>query len=513
MANVSRQLHFFDKLRGVLAVLLLANLVIVCLVFQAHLGAMLSSWSRGVIEQFQAGKSTAVDSQSGDEDHDHAVSQRLPLSEQARKNLGLTGEFVAPLQLTTFYRTLNVPGMVVELPGRTRLKMTTPLTGMILEVLVTSGQTVVPGTPLFRVRLTHEDLVQTQKQFLQALGERDVEIREIERLSSLSESGAVAGRVLLERQYAREKLEAQLQAQREALRLHGLSPRQIESVETDRRLLQELEIVALAPREHQHEELHLSDGPGKPLSAAVRPASWQQTTPTTESAARNLEQSTEHAADHPPELIVLNLQVSQGQAVQAGEMLCELADFSQLFIEGKAFEKDAAAISQAELAGWKLSATLETPTGYEQLHDLQLSHVNNVIDATTHILPFYVALPNRLLRDQVNERGERFITWKYRVGQRMQLHIPREALVDQFVVPAVAVARDGVDFVVFRENGSVFEPVSVHVVYRDHRTAVLANDGSLFPGDVVALKGAHQMWLALKSLNGPEIDPHAGHNH
>ena len=42
---------------------------------------------------------------------------------------------------------------------------------------------------------------------------------------------------------------------------------------------------------------------------------------------------------------------------------------------------------------------------------------------------------------------------------------------------------------------------------------MIANDGSLFPGDKIALTGAHQMQIALKNKSGGGVDPHAGHSH
>ena len=51
------------------------------------------------------------------------------------------------------------------------------------------------------------------------------------------------------------------------------------------------------------------------------------------------------------------------------------------------------------------------------------------------------------------------------------------------------------------------------VEYRDLQSVVIAQDGSLFPGEVVALTGAAQMQMALKNKSGGPIDPHAGHNH
>ena len=53
----------------------------------------------------------------------------------------------------------------------------------------------------------------------------------------------------------------------------------------------------------------------------------------------------------------------------------------------------------------------------------------------------------------------------------------------------------------------------MHVKYRDQFSVVIDRDGSLFPGDVVAMRSAHQMKMALKNISGGGADPHAGHNH
>jgi len=420
--------------------------------------------------------------------HDHGSGgQALMLTEQARKNLGLTAEYLQPMALETYYRSLSVPGIIVERPGKTRLQVSTPLTGTVTDLLVTEGETVIPGTPLFRLRLTHEDLVQTQTQFLQTLGERDVERREMARLQGLSDSGAVAGRLLLEREYEVEKLEAMLQAQREALRLHGLSEQHIQDVETSRRLLQELEIVAPSPEDHDHDELRLSTNPFRQVSMSDE--------------------------IHEAELVILNLRVARGQSVQAGEKLCELADYSQLQIEGKAFEKDAAAIARAEQNGWKLTAVIDRGNTEEVINNLQLTYVANAVNKETRTLPFYSRLRNVLVRDQTNAEGKRFVSWKYRLGQRLRVFVPVEVWENEFVLPNEAVVREGADYFVYRQNGDEFEQVPVHAKHRDSRSTVIANDGSIFPGDVIARRSAHQMQMAIKNAAGGGVDPHAGHSH
>ncbi len=88
-----------------------------------------------------------------------------------------------------------------------------------------------------------------------------------------------------------------------------------------------------------------------------------------------------------------------------------------------------------------------------------------------------------------------------------------ETFENQIGLPVDAVTRDGAEQYVFVEHGQGFERVPVHVLYRDQTSVVIAGDGALHPGDRVALRGAHQMQMALKNKAGGGVDPHAGHNH
>lgn len=109
--------------------------------------------------------------------HDETTS--LELSAQALRNLGLTPKYIQPVTLSTYRRSIRVPAVVAERPGRTRLQVATPMTGVIRHVHAVAGEAVKPGTLLFEIRLTHEDLVTAQTSFLQTLGELDVEQREL----------------------------------------------------------------------------------------------------------------------------------------------------------------------------------------------------------------------------------------------------------------------------------------------------------------------------------------------
>ena len=128
----------------------------------------------------QLTKKSASEAEAGHEDHDHAAHAAQPagpapafldLSPEAMKNLGLTAEQLRPIELSTFRKMISVPALIVERPGQTLVQVSTPMTGVVTEVAAIQGSSVEPGQLLFRMRLTHEDLVQTQTEFVQALGE------------------------------------------------------------------------------------------------------------------------------------------------------------------------------------------------------------------------------------------------------------------------------------------------------------------------------------------------------
>lgn len=429
--------------------------------------------------------------------HAHDDTTSLELSVQARRNIGLTDDLLDEARLQTFRRSITVPAIIVERPGRTQIHVATPMTGVITHVHAVSGEAVQSETLLFQIRLTHEDLVQAQTEFLKTIGELDVERREIQRLSDATSTGAVAKIKLLERQYSEEKLEALLRAQREALRLHGLSEEQVERIATDRRLLRELQIIVPYPDQHEPDELRLT-------GQRVRTASFQQQP----EGARKQPQTT-----HVP-LVISDLKVHKGQAVNAGETLCILSDMRQLFIEGHAFQQDTVLLEQAAAKDWPVQAILPwSGNEPEFIDNLRVVYLDNHVNAQARALRFYVSLPNTVVHTSKTTDGQYFISWRFKPGQRMQLRIPVEEWPDRIVLPVNAVAKEGAEYYVFVQNGDHFDRQAVHVEHRDQFNVVIANDGSIFPGDTIAMTGAHQMQMALKNKSGGAVDPHAGHSH
>lgn len=406
--------------------------------------------------------------------HDHAhssgLSNSIQLSPQARKNIGLT---LTTVELDSFQRTITLPGIVVERPGRSAIEVTAPMTGVVTRIYPIQGQTVEPGQPLFELRLVHEELVQAQSAYLQTIEELDVLQQELDRLQRATATGAVAGRTLLERQYEQQRQQATLRSQRQALLLHGLTELQVERINDRRELLKHLTVVAPNPPD---------------MPDAEQPASLLQVT---------------------------RLHVGLGQHVEAGSSLCSLADHAELYIEGTAFQEDAPAINTAAAQGLEVDVVLESGSSpsRELLPNLDILYVSSEVEVESRALHFYVVLPNQLVRQTESPEGTRFVYWRFKPGQRMQIRVPVERWERRIVLPSTAIAQDGPHAYVFVPNGNQFDRREVHLEYRDRLHSVIALDGSLYPGDQVVATGAQQMQLALKNQTSGPIDPHAGHNH
>jgi hypothetical protein len=418
------------------------------------------------------------------DDHSRESEQNsIELSDNGLKNIGYEPVTV---ELGTFERTVTIPAIVVEQSGRTQIHITSPVTGVLTEIHAFSGEAVEPDSPMFELRLTHEEVVSAQREYLLTSESLDIVNREIERLESAGQ-GVVPGRVVLEKQYEKQKLEADLLASQQALVLHGLRPEQIAEIRSTKQLIQTLTVRA---PDHSHNDSNCKDDH---LFHAQR------------------------------------ISVSQGQQIQAGAELCVLADHCELLIEGRAFEDDAKSLRQAVREGWNVSARLlsgndqvgsdysgdtqsEVALG-ENVERLRLLYLADHIDPESRAFHFYLALPNQVVLDQKSESGRRFIEWRYKPGQRMELRVPMERWTDRIVLPASAVVEEGPETYVYRQSGNRFDRVSVHVEFRDRNSVVIANDGSVGSGEVLAGAGAYQIHLALKNKAGGGIDPHAGHQH
>lgn len=392
----------------------------------------------------------------------------LTLSPTAWKNIGLETATVEP---RNFEKVVSVPAMVIERPGRSNSDITAPMTGVVTQVYPVERQAVEPGMALFDMRLTHEDVVTAQTDFLAGLQSLDAANQEFGRLQNIGE-GVIPGKRIIEQRYVRDKAQSEISAKRQSLFLHGISKEQIAKMEQTREVLREITVVAPDyPKNHEHEGI-------------------------------------EH------QYYVQSIKVNRGESVEAGQLMAQLADHCLLYIEGKAFEDDAQRLVAAAENGSTIQV-VPTSGAYEtdDVLDLKVQSVANEIDQQSRALKFYLLLPNQLSTPASQSQEKQFVAWKYRPGQRMEARIPTSSLMEnKIVLPPDAVVIEGPNAFVFEQNGDNFDRIDVHVLYRDKDNVVLENDGQLV-GSIIAMNGAYEMHLALKNQSGGAIDPHAGHNH
>ena len=298
----------------------------------------------------------------------------------------------------------------------------------------------------------------------------DVVQQEIDRLKKIVASGAVAGKTLLQREYEKRKLDAALRSQRQRLLLHGLTSQQIDGIVNDRSLLGG--VTVYVPRRDNSDK-------------------------------------------NPPRFFqVEELNVDPGQHVRVGDSLCMLADYSDLFAQGKAFERDVPALERAAKGNWPVTAVIDDEGNRgKAVRGLEIFSMSNTVDPSSRAFLFHVRLPNELIRDRRTDDGHRFCSWRFKPGQRMELLVPVERWANRIVLPRDAVVQDGAESYVFEKNDGHFDRRSVRVEYRDQHSAVLADDGTIALGAAVVVAGAYQIHLALKNKTSAPPDPHAGHNH
>ncbi len=389
------------------------------------------------------------------------------LTPQARKNLGLASQ---PASLTTYWRKIEVPGFVTDRPGVSNRGVVAPVAGVIALIHAQPGQTVAPSTPLFTIRLVSDELHTSQRELFKSREEIEITKQRRERLSELAQKGDISKARMIEIDNDIRRLEATVTAYEQDLKSRGLSSDQITAAARGEFLK---EITVAAPDENE-----------------VRQAAAVALTAATDT---ELEQ-------HLPRFEFQELKVELGQQVEAGTVLCSLADHRELLIEGRGFKDDLPLIQQAAESGSPIEVALEQrqPDRWPDLpQELHIQHVANTIDPESRTFAFFIPLKNRweaYIRDD-----QARVLWQFRPGDRVRIRVAVEKLSDVFVLPQEAVVREGPEAYVFRQNGDLFDRRPVHVLAEDRTHVVIANDGSLRPKSYIAQNAAASLNRVLKA--------------
>ena len=374
-----------------------------------------------------------------------ATTGKIIVSEPAQKNLGIVAK---PMKVETYWKTISVPGMVVDRPGVSDREIVAPAVGTISQILHVPGDTVKPGDTLFTLKLLSESVQQSEAELYKA--SREIRISEAQRERLVGAGGAIAQSRVIEVESEIKRLNTAVEAYRYELRNYGLSDSDIEGV-TDGRFVAEIPIV-VPPRAAGQDAI------GNAVAAPDALTSPERATPVFE---------------------VQKLTVGVGQQVQAGEPLCLLSNHEALAIEGRAFRDEAALVERSLKEDWPVEVDFQENAAAEwppTERSLPIRHISNTIDPATRTFAFLVQLSNQA--KSIDRDGKTQLIWRFRPGQKVRINIRTDRLDNVFVLPADAVAREGPEAYVFTQNVNTFDRKSVHVVYQDRDHAVIANDGA-----------------------------------
>ncbi len=415
-----------------------------------------------------------------EETHDHGpAGDSVKLSPQAQANLGLDKEgAVDVLFPKEHWRYLTIPGIVSDRPGECERVMTSSVPGIVTEIRARPGDTVKPGDPLFTIQLVSEFLQTTQTELAKTSRDLEAAIVRRDQTKKLVEAGSKPGIELIDEDNQVKRLTTQVQGYRRQLLIFGLSSDQVAKAEKGDIIT---EITFVAPT---HTLTHSTETPGtRDISVPIHPLYEVQ-----------------------------ELRVKLGEQVMAGQTLCLLAIHQHLYIEGRAFKSEAAALAEAAEKKIPIEVvfTDEVPGSWSgSVGPFVIHHMANIVDPGTRTFAFYLPLENQ---ERTFERdGRTYYSWRFRPGQRVRLKVPIEKLGDNvLVLPAGAVVREGPEAFVFSQSGDVFKRKPVHILYEDREEVVIANDGSISPVEyLVRTPAAGAINRALKA-SGAEP---AGHDH
>jgi membrane fusion protein, heavy metal efflux system len=214
-----------------------------------------------------------------------------------------------------------------------------------------------------------------------------------------------------------------------------------------------------------------------------------------------------------PDWDVHEILAKAGDRVETGAKLIELDNWRSLLLKCEAIGSDAAALLSAVQDQQAAEAVPLLRGSGPKLNDLHIERITNTEGAQGAI--GYLRISNSLLKETLVE-DVKFRTWAVRPGTRYTVRFPVNLMKEVYVLPVDAVTDEGMDKVVYIQDGDNFKAAKVVVLYQDHEIVVLDGKHSeIFPGDSIAQHGAFGLGLALRSpvQEVGDDDDHPHHHH
>lgn len=394
-----------------------------------------------------------------------ATPGKIVVAEQAQRNLGLKA---APLKLQTYWKTIQVPGMVVDRPGQSDRSIVAPATGVIAEINHFPGETVPPGEVLFAIKFQSESLHTTQSDLFKAT--QNIALAEAQRKRLKAVESVIPAAQIIEIDSEIARLEAAVSAHQQELRNRSFNEELVKEARQGR-FVNEMNITV--PRVVSAASVRASTAPSHESAAPGDDSSWT--------------------------FELQDLEVELGQLVQAGQTLCLLSNHQQLAVEGRAFRDETALLERSVRENWPVEVDFreETADWGPLSQTFHIQHLANTIDPVNRTFAFRMPLENQS-RAIVGEDGTQTL-WRFRPGQKVLVLVRVERLDNVFVLPADAIASDGPESFIFTQNVNTFERKPIRILLHDRRQVVIANDGTLLPGLYAVQSAAEQLNRMVKS--------------
>ena len=406
----------------------------------------------------------------------------------AQKTYGLE---IKKVELSDYTQAVRVPAFVREQPAVSNLQASCQMHGVIRRIFVQVGQSVREGDPLVELQLTGDDLATAQSVLLDSVQQLAIIESEIQRLEPATREGGIAKKNLIEKQYEKQRTESVIESKRQELLVRGLSEDEVDGIISQRQLVRS--VVVRVP-------------------TGIRPMSKPR-----QANAENPSDDWVYSVEE--------LHTGPGAVLTAGATICDLAYHEILQVEGQAYERDLPLLTELIGEQKPVSVMFGESANGQIIEGQKILFMDNHLDEETQTHRFYLRLLNSVTSENVSD-GHRFRTWKYNPGQRGHVRLPERVWSDRLVLPADAVAEDGIDHVIFQRVAehdhfhgdepphSEFKRLVVKVDFRDSDTVVVDHLDQLKSRHYIAVNNAGMLLRAMNdSTGGGHGHDHHGHEH
>ncbi|MBN2664434.1 MAG: efflux RND transporter periplasmic adaptor subunit [Bacteroidales bacterium] len=289
------------------------------------------------------------------------------------EQVDLAGIVTDTISQKTFSSKVYCKGVIMATP-QNRAKISVPMEGYIKSIYIQNGQSVYKNTAL--VTLEHPAYIELQKNYLQTKSEFDYLKIEFERQEILYNQGAVNAKVYEQIKSEYETSAAQLQAYKLQLQMLNIS--------------------------------------------------------TTNLTANNIRSTI--TVYSPIAGTINNLDITIGQYVRPEDMLFEVIDNDDFFLELHVFERDIQSIR----IGQNVSFNCSNPTSTQVEHTAEIVNIGNVVDDMTKTFKIN-AKPNLCSQEM---RHGMFINAEIFTNNQLVYGLPEQAVVQEGNIYYIFIAKD-----------------------------------------------------------------------